>query len=187
VQDLFGLAALLLDQECYEEALVELRHILISITQDDNVRTYDKVILEKASSMLFRSNAAYCQWDSYVQNSQQLVDSLRLLERIFPNNNPNDVPVPAVHPFEALKWPCISLPQATQIAALYARRSIASTIQDGRRMPNLLGLPFNSRGCHFSVRSHLLSRLPGWNSQEECPFTSRHIPAVSRWYLSQLQ
>jgi protein O-GlcNAc transferase len=124
VQDRFGLAALLLDQERYEEASVELRHILHSPTgANDDVSPQ---VLEKASSMLFRSDAACCQWDSYIEDSISLVDSLRLQERnSMKDKNPMDVP--SVHPFEALKWPCISLSQATNIAALYARRSIAST------------------------------------------------------------
>jgi predicted O-linked N-acetylglucosamine transferase (SPINDLY family) len=120
VQDHFGLAALLLDQERYEEASVQLGHIL-EFNNDENVSVQ---VLEKAASMLFRSNAACCQWKTYVEDSQKLVESLRLVERQTADTNPNDVP--AVHPFEALKWPCISLKQATQIAALYARRSIAS-------------------------------------------------------------
>lgn len=125
VQDRFGLAALLLDQERYEEASVELRHILHSPTTGANDDVSPQV-LEKASSMLFRSDAACCQWDSYIEDSISLVDSLRLQERnSMKDKNPMDVP--SVHPFEALKWPCISLSQATNIAALYARRSIAST------------------------------------------------------------
>ena len=119
LQDRFGLAALLLDQERYEEASVQLRHILCS---EDNDCGQD--MLEKASSMLFRSNAACCHWDSYIQDSEKLVASLRLSSRVA-GSDPNEVPV--VHPFEALKWPCITLPQATQIASLYARRSIFST------------------------------------------------------------
>jgi len=118
-QDRFGLAALLLDQERYEEASVELRYIIKS-------KDVSAQVLDKASSMLFRSNAACCHWDSYVEDSTNLVDSLRLSKRCCgADANPNDVP--ALHPFEALKWPCISLPQATKIASLYARRSIAST------------------------------------------------------------
>jgi protein O-GlcNAc transferase len=118
-QDRFGLAALLLDQERYEEASVQLRRILSS--QDDP----GEGVLGKASSMLFRTNAACCQWETYLEDSEKLVASLQLSSR---GSDPNDVP--SVHPFEALKWPCISLAQATQIASLYARRSISSTMQN---------------------------------------------------------
>lgn len=120
-QDRFGLAALFLDQERYEEASVQLSHILSS--QDDP----GKDVFEKASSMLFQSNAACCQWDTYVKDSEKLVASLQLSSRAS-GSDPNDVP--SIHPFEALKWPCISLSQATQIASLYARRSISSTTQN---------------------------------------------------------
>lgn len=126
MQDRFGLAALLLDQERYDEASVQLRQVLLSGDGHDNV---SEASLEKAASMLFRSNAACCQWDTYVEDSEKLVQSLRLQERMSDQTQTSDVP--AVHPFEALKWPCITLSQATQIASLYARRSIASTMKEG--------------------------------------------------------
>lgn len=117
VQDRFGLASLLLDQERYEEALVPLREIC-------NLQPTN----ERACSMLFRTRAACCHWQTYPEDAQTLVASLQLQERLQDINNVELVP--AVHPFEALKWPCISLPQATQIAMLYARRAVGATRPD---------------------------------------------------------
>jgi len=142
VQDRFGLASLLLDQERYEEASVQLQHIVsdLSVEGDNDIDNNTKVInnnkqqqqekqdrflLAKASSMLFRTNAACCRWDTYEKDSQSLVSSLRLNSRAA-GRDANDVPV--VHPFEALKWPCISIQDASQIAALYARRATVSTL-----------------------------------------------------------
>ena len=109
VMDRFGIASLLLDQERYEEASNELR--LIVDTPD-----LDGALREKAYSMLFRANAACCRWQSSILDGQALIQSLKLDE------SSDDVPV--LHPFEALKWPCVSLAQATRIAGLYARRTV---------------------------------------------------------------
>jgi protein O-GlcNAc transferase len=109
VQDRFGLASLLLDQERYEEASKELRAIL------DTTTSLSRQLQEKASSMLFRTNAACCQWETFEQDCQSLVHSLTLDEV-------NQIPI--VHPFDALKWPCVSLKHATKIASLYARRTV---------------------------------------------------------------
>ena len=111
IQARFGLVSLLLDQERFEEASQQLRF---------TVNADDQYIREKSAAQLFRTNAAMCNWDTVVEDAQGLVSSLRLEERINNNNHPEDVPV--LHPFEALKWPCISLSDSTRIAALYARR-----------------------------------------------------------------
>jgi len=120
IQDRFGLASLLLDQERYDEASQELRTIVDTPEIPSQVH-------EKASSMLFRTNAACCQWDSIFQDSQALVQLLNLGKSDH---------LPVVHPFEALKWPCLSLEQATRIASLYARRAVVSQGQEWKDMPS---------------------------------------------------
>jgi protein O-GlcNAc transferase len=175
VQDRFGLAALFLDQERYEEASVQLRHILSS--QDEP----GKDVFEKASSMLFRSNAACCQWDTYVTDAEKLVASLQLSSRAS-GSDPNDLP--AVHPFEALKWPCISLAQATQIASLYARRSISSTTQNSNvdaRLQWKEGMPIIavSRDTDFALPSGRRIRVgylsPDFTSLHPLAFLMQHV------------
>jgi hypothetical protein len=129
----FGLVSLLLDQERFEEASNELQHV---------VGSDDPYIQEKSAGQLFRTNAAMCNWETVARDGKVMASSLRLEERAQMGDNPNDVPL--VHPFEALKWPYISLSDCTQIAGLYARRSMASqgfsidqTIATGRVRPSV--------------------------------------------------
>ena len=122
------MASLLLEQERYEEASRELRLIL-----DAPVVPLSKM-KAKASSMLFRTNAASCRWETVAEDSQSLVDSLQLDEQ--------DDNVPVVHPFEALKWPCFSLEQATKIAGLYARRAV---LNEGHEWIQPLSYPGSPR------------------------------------------
>jgi protein O-GlcNAc transferase len=175
-QDRFGLAALLLDQERYEEASVQLRHILSC--EDDP----GKGVLEKASSMLFRTNAACCQWGTYLEDSKKLVESLQLSSR---GSDPNDVP--SVHPFEALKWTCISLAEATQVASLYARRSISSTnntiqnwdiqgqIQWKEKMPTMTVSRESDSKLSFQRKIRLGYLSPDFTSLHPLAFLMQHV------------
>lgn len=114
IQARFGLVSLLLDQERFEEASEQLRH---------TVDSDDPYIREKSAAQLFRTNSAMCNWETVVRDGKAMVSSLKLQERSLNTKNPHDVPL--LHPFEALKWPCISLSDSTGIAALYARRAMA--------------------------------------------------------------
>jgi len=108
-QDLIGLASLWMDQEGYEQASKYLQQVF-------QLDEKDEVLLERASSMLFRSNKACCQWNMWEEDSKKLVEALR----DFSN-------VPSLHPFAALQIPCISIDMAAKIASSYASRSMRET------------------------------------------------------------
>ena len=125
VQDRFGLSSLLTDQQRYEEAAQELRILLQEVNADDNRRKYSDV-RDKAASMLFRSQAAICQWDNIHTDRLELLISL---DDFFADKEADNKQgrtsneTPPIHPFEALKWSCISLASATKIASFYAKRA----------------------------------------------------------------
>jgi protein O-GlcNAc transferase len=136
-----GLASLLSDQGKYQEAAKELRSLLLADDRHDEspvssvdgderdsankpqLKLLGSKLREKATSMLFRTQAAICYWDTFDQDSSALVDSVRA--SIASNT------VPVVHPFEALMWSCISLEDATRIARLYAMRAMTSVANSG--------------------------------------------------------
>lgn len=113
VHDRFGLASLLMDQERYDSAMTHLQHICNP--HDNDAPPFLK---ERASSLLFRAKAALCDWTTRSDDDDQLVT---MLQHQLDNNE-----VPTIHPFEALKWPCITMAQATRIAQLYGRRAVES-------------------------------------------------------------
>ena len=155
VQDRFGLASLLLDQERYEEASKELRAIL------DTTTNRSRQIQEKASSMLFRTNAACCRWKTFKQDCQSLVHSLTL-------NDTDRLPV--VHPFEALKWPCVSLQHASKIASMYARRAV---VTEGHEW------------IDFPLQPSLTPRLIQVNRTSSFPSRTLNIGYISPDFTSQ--
>jgi protein O-GlcNAc transferase len=124
----FGLTSLYLDQERYAEAGQQL--LLVLNTLNATYAT-DERVREKATWQLMRVNSAMCEWNTAVSLSSRLRETLKLEERMACDDPTN---VPAVHPFDALKWPCISLPECTKIAYLYARRAMAS---QGLQAPSL--------------------------------------------------
>jgi len=104
IQDRFGLATLLIDQERHEEAGEQLRKI-ISYSRDS-------VLAERATAMLHRTNSAVCAWggiSDWITDGRKLLSLTRTSEKL-----------PPVHPFEALKWLSFSLSDATSIAKKYA-------------------------------------------------------------------
>jgi protein O-GlcNAc transferase len=79
-------------------------------------------MMDKATSMLFRTRAAICDWRNYTKASYDLVQSTR--QTLAANNcDPFGTTTPAVHPFEALTWPCLSIDDATRIAHTYSKRA----------------------------------------------------------------
>jgi protein O-GlcNAc transferase len=165
--DRFGLASLLVDQERYEEATLELE----SIIDSDN---HSALFVERASSVLYRTKAATCDWES--RDDDRLGAFMRLNERASSNNYRD---VPAVHPFEALKWPCISLAQATQIAQLYARRAILS---QGLKYDMLTRVQRStvtlSSSSHLQVSSRkirLAYLSPDFTSNHPLAFLMQHV------------
>lgn len=108
--DRMGLGSILLEMEDYAGAAPHLEQ---AIALDNSYQI-------NAMPMLFQARAAVCDWKFIESDSQSLVDSLR--DSLLANQ------LPAVHPYKALMWPCISLPDATAIASKYAERAISAVV-----------------------------------------------------------
>lgn len=125
-QERMGLAALLIDQERYDDAGNELRKVVSSLEPLSSQEAYQP-LYEKASSMLYRTHAASCSWQDRFQDDNSL---LSILKQYRSKRRQQQYLLPPLHPFEALKWPCISIEDATYIAQQYSIRAEmeASTI-----------------------------------------------------------
>jgi len=142
VEDRFGLASLLIDQERHEEASTQLRAILNHRNLHGETETF--LQRDKAISMLYRTQASACQWQTMENDAPELLSSIRraISEHTnFLQSNENildsaSIPLPPVHPFEALKWPCIDLKDATDIAACYANRALVNAGKSPTTLPN---------------------------------------------------
>jgi protein O-GlcNAc transferase len=113
--DRMGLASLLSDLGKYEEAANQLREM----TAKENQQPLDGFMKEKATSLLFRTQAAVCAWDTFDQDSADLVGSVR--QSVASNR------LPSVHPYEALMWPGINLQESSDIASMYAMRAMGAS------------------------------------------------------------
>ncbi len=121
-QDRMGLASLLTDQSKYQEAADELELAVrsLSVLASSSSASKDIVLaLDNASSLLFRTRAMVCDWSGYDQSCDDLSKST---QRAL-----SEGALPAVHPFEALAWPCLSLRDATSIAHEYGKRALSTT------------------------------------------------------------
>ena len=143
-QDRMGLSSLFIDKEQYDEAGIQLRKAIdeanywlsrsIQPSADassaavatptmmelSNTRyAHWQPLLDRAQYLLYRSNAACCRWDKYFE------DGYRLSRSLSHNLSPSSGHVPrTLHPFDALKFPCISLDLASKIAESYASRAL---------------------------------------------------------------
>jgi len=140
-KDRMGLASLLTDQSKYQEAADELdlavQSLLAIVTpsQDEGeppaseTTTSATVTLDQASSLLFRTRAMVCDWQNKYQESgtNLAASTRRALE------DPSST-VPAVHPFNALTWPSLSLQDATGVAHAYGMRAIESSSSSSSRI-----------------------------------------------------
>jgi len=106
IEDRFGLASLLIDQERYEEASFELGEIMRILSSRG-----DSYLLRKCEAMMFRTCASLCKWDATDKLQKRVHQSL-------------------FHPFEALKFPFISLENATNIAKLFSNKSKEGIIRN---------------------------------------------------------
>ncbi|KAL3816563.1 hypothetical protein ACHAXA_003803 [Cyclostephanos tholiformis] len=131
-QDRVGLSSLMIDRERYDEAGVQLRRAIDeathwldrSLSQSSSYRgdgDYSTTIfdywqprIDGARYLLHRTDAACCRWGSYFADGDRLRRSLLS----------STTSGPSVHPFDALKFPCISLDLASDIARDYARRAL---------------------------------------------------------------
>ena len=126
-----GLASLFMDQEKYYPAAIELHKIVTTATTPLTRR-----LLDRAYSLLFRCRASICDWHEYSRACAQFQQTTThavapLLTPLTPTaaaapsrRMPPPPPPPAVHPFEALTWPCFSLYDSTAIAHTYALRAV---------------------------------------------------------------
>jgi len=143
-QDRMGLASLLTDQMKYQEAADELElavrslsAILAAAGDKDGEKTAATAtatadatnsvasiasLFDKASSLLFRTRAMICDWNNYEESSASLVAATR---RALASATTT---TPAVHPFEALTWPSLSLGDATGVAHAYGARAMKSSL-----------------------------------------------------------
>ena len=142
--DRMGLASLLNDQHRFEESARELRLVLKESSSSSSSSGLSSAMREQAQVRLFRALAAICNWDNFTQDSLSLLQSVR--QCLDENENSADEEhfrVPALHPFEALKWPCISLQDATNVASLYAKRAMQNvkTNVDANNMDDKIQQP----------------------------------------------
>lgn len=163
VMDRLGLASLYIDQEKHQKAALPLKEILAF--QPNH---------EFANCQLFQVNAACCNWESYQEESERLKNSLRLHVG---TNNASSETVPALHPFSALKWPCISLEEAAEVARRYSFRSMKAVnattdIQNNRKSTLYQSIEISPK-TNEGLRSGRTSRKVrlGYISPD---FTSKH-------------
>ncbi|KAL7519878.1 hypothetical protein ACHAWX_006103 [Stephanocyclus meneghinianus] len=141
-QDRMGLASLLIDKENYDQAGLQLRnaieettiwlnHALVDCRHEETngvtVPELDttqfnhwKPKLDHAQYLLYRTNAACCQWDTYFQDGDKLRHAFQH------TTLPSGSVIRLLHPFDALKFPCVSLDLASKIARSYAYRALES-------------------------------------------------------------
>merc|ERR1719223_1313761 len=104
--------------------------------------------------MLFRSQAASCQWEKIKEDRSELV---RSIEEYFAADESYILDnIPPVHAFEALKWSCITLAASTQIASVYARKALKkmATTDIGLK----IGTPVNNDSIPFITISKQIKR-----------------------------
>ncbi len=71
-----SLAALLIDQERYDDAGIELRIVVSSLEPLSSKEAYQP-LYEKASSMLYRTHAASCSWHDLFQDDDTFLSILK--------------------------------------------------------------------------------------------------------------
>ena len=151
-QDRMGLATLYIDREYYDEAGRQLRLAIEeaiywlnhhkSQEEGDSASTHTTSTaidfsistqfkhwqpqIDRAQYLLYRTNAACCQWETYFEDGDRVRQSLLLH-----NDGDQSTTIQTlVHPFDALKFPCISLELASNVAQSYANRALETVGAD---------------------------------------------------------
>ncbi|KAL9183990.1 hypothetical protein ACHAXT_002076 [Thalassiosira profunda] len=138
-QDRMGLSSLYIDRELYDEAGVQLRTAIeeatfwLNFSLNGNAKPGDSVDdfsstrfghwqpqIDRARYLVYRTNAACCHWDTYFE------DGDRLRQSVLHTAVAGGQDTRLLHPFDALKFPCISLELAWDVAGSYARRALQS-------------------------------------------------------------
>jgi predicted O-linked N-acetylglucosamine transferase (SPINDLY family) len=192
-QDRMGISSLCIDKEQYDEAGIQLRKAIEESTfwlkysmqlgqhevgESDNPTILDlsstqfqhwQPQIDRAQYLLYRTNAACCKWDTYFQDGDRL--RLSLNHKTLSSGHV----VRLLHPFDALKFPCISLELASDIASSYAARALES-----------VGVGVNTIKKDATTRRTVTVRSTATNSTNETQqkkirigyispdFTSRH-------------
>ena len=189
-QDRMGLSSLLIDKEEYDEAGVQLRKALEEancwLKYFLNTSTINTQIdlsntrfapwqphIDRAQYLLYRTNAACCKWNTYFEDGNQLSQSISR------SSSPSGHVQRLLHPFDGLKFPCISLELASTIAQSYAARALEThglvdTIESNKqRRPtvtvNRQELPTQQRKLKVGYIS------PDFNSRHPLAFLMQHV------------
>ncbi|KAL3789986.1 hypothetical protein ACHAWO_002040 [Cyclotella atomus] len=193
-QDRMGLASLCIDKEQYDQAGTQLRtaieeaslwlsralldsqevndDALVSLPELESTKfEHWRPQIDQARYLLYRTNAACCKWDTYFQDGDQLRKSL---ERTLPSGHV----IRLLHPFDALKFPCISLELASEIAESYAHRALeavgvsmdAYNLEAKHLQPRRVVTAERQRESNENMQSQKKLRI-GYLSPD---FTSRH-------------
>eukprot|EP00980_Cylindrotheca_fusiformis_P030238 scaffold24593_cov176-Cylindrotheca_fusiformis.AAC.1 len=159
--DRMGLASLLSDLSRYEEAAKELREIL-ALSNGVLDSRVDKALEKKAASTLFRTEAAICAWDTLEEDSEALAELVR--------NDLASKRIPAVHPYEALMWPCLSLEDSSRIASMYSMRATGTFYDIDEVLPRKIAQERLEVAAHLRTPSKKRIKI-GYISPD---FTGRH-------------
>ena len=136
-QDRMGLASLFIDREQYDQAGMQLRSAIeeaslwLNYAMDESYHDHElpdltntsfhhwQPQIDRARYVLYRTNAACCNWSSYFQDGDKLLQSLD-------RPSPSTHVIRLLHPFDALKFPCVDIGLASKIAESYANRALDS-------------------------------------------------------------
>ena len=186
LQDRMGLASLCIDKEQYTEAGVQLRKALDetklwlskrSLVDGRSESDYDWAAqLDRAQYLLYRTNAGCCEWTSYFEDGDAVRRSLR------------DVSTQSrllLHPFDALKFPCIGLESASRVAQSYALRALKAVGVDGEQMTacqigqtrrRLVQVDRHSQGASPRERRIKVGYIsPDFTSRHPLAFLMQHV------------
>lgn len=189
-QDRMGLASLCIDKEQYDQAGVHLRTAIQDASlwlnralklEIDGINSelpdlsssafqHWQPQIDQARYLLYRTNAACCKWDTYFQDGNKLRKSLEQ------GSLPSGHVIRLLHPFDALKFPFVSLELASKIAESYAHRALESvgvspaSLEDRNNHPRRVVTAIRSRSGTDNSYSQTKLRI-GYLSPD---FTSRH-------------
>jgi len=194
-QDRMGLASLCIDKEKYDQAGIQLNSAIkeasvwlnqalnLGRKKSNHCKLPDLAStrfqhwqpqIDQALYLLYRTNAACCKWDTYFEDGDALRKSL---ER---TNLSTGHVLRLLHPFDALKFPCVSLELASRIAESYAYRALESVgvsmdsnsfvAQGSNLEPRRVVTAIRSRKSNVHTNAEKKVRV-GYLSPD---FTSRH-------------
>ena len=183
-QDRMGLASLCIDKEEYTEAGDQLRKALDETKSWLNERSLDgcngsdydwPAQLDRAQYLLYRTNAGCCEWTSYFEDGDAVRRSLR--------DDVSTQPRLLLHPFDALKFPCIGLASASRVAQSYALRALEAVgvndkvCRKGQTRRRLVEVNRQTQGSkHVGSRRIRVGYIsPDFTSRHPLAFLMQHV------------